>query len=104
MDLLKAMSECITGRAKHAVKTNEKDKPITDHKQSTEEMSSTIISILFSAEKPGYDLECRLQDIVRSCGWYESLAKRILDGLVTALNSGAAMGRAMRRHATKRPL
>ncbi|KAI9835451.1 MAG: hypothetical protein M1819_002369 [Sarea resinae] len=61
-----------------------------------EEIASSVLSALFTAEKPGKDLECRLQDIVHTSGWYEGVAKRILAGLELALNEGAAMGGAMK--------
>lgn len=77
------------------------DKPITDVKSppaqpSEEEIAASILSTLFTAEKSGHDLERTLQDIVHSCGWYEGLAKRVLDLLVDALKTGKAMAGAMK--------
>jgi hypothetical protein len=98
MYLFKGIQQCLTGEADDAVNINKK--PSTDVKipiQTSEEATaSSILSALFTAEKAGRDLERRVQDLVRSCGWYEGLAKRILDGLVASLNSGAAMGGAMK--------
>jgi hypothetical protein len=98
MDLLKAIQQCITGEADDAVNINKK--PSKDVKipiQTTEEATAlSILSALFTAEKPGHDLERHVQGLVRSCGWKQGLAKRILDGLVASLISGAAMGGAMK--------
>lgn len=111
MDLLRAIQQCITGRDADnsaSVSVNEKyNKPVADprsrsaqqqeQRQPTEaEIASSVISTLFNAEKAGHDLERNLQHVVRSCGWYEGLAKRILDALVAALNSGVAMGGAIK--------
>src|SRR5947209_8175449 len=103
MDLLKAVRQCITGQAQadHPANINEKEKPVSHLKTPSaqpteEEIASSILSVLFAAEKSGHDLECTIQDIVHSCSWSEGLATRILDGLVVALNSGATMGGAMK--------
>ena len=106
MSFLKAIRECLTGQDESEYpKTNnektevgwtcnnEKNPP---PRQTTEELAASILSTLFAAEKSGHDLDRRLQDIVRSCGWYEGLAKRVLDGVVAAVKAGAAMGGAMK--------
>jgi hypothetical protein len=94
MSIFKAIRECITGEGSHLADNKPAD--VKTPPQTTEEIAFAIISTLFNAEKPGRDLEHRLRDLVSTCGWYEGLAKRILDGLVDALNSGAAMGGAMK--------
>ncbi|OCL07168.1 hypothetical protein AOQ84DRAFT_342164 [Glonium stellatum] len=102
MGLLNEIFPCITARAKVnvPVHTNE-DKPITDLKSppaqpTEEEIATSIISALFAAEKPGHDLERTLQDIVHSCGWYEGLAKRVLDLLENTIKCGKDMVGAMK--------
>lgn len=100
MSFLKAIRECLTGRDEpeldhHSFKTDEKTSPPL---QTTEELATSILSALLTAEKPGHDLDRRLQDLVRPCGgWYEGLAKRVLDGVIAAVQSGATgMGGAMK--------
>ena len=41
-------------------------------------------------------MQTRLRDAVSTTGWYEGLAKKILDGLVKILSEGAVMGEAMK--------
>ena len=101
MEFFQAIRECLTGRDDtiSPQNANDKRKPVRGLKPSEpteEELASTILSTLLTAEKRGRDLENRLRDLVHTTGWYEGLAKRILDGLVAALNSGAAMGGAMK--------
>jgi len=99
MDLIKTIFPCLNGLE------FDEDHP-SDQKVSTvntsttepkeEEIAASIVSLLFSTEKRGYDLERLLQGEVHTCGWYESLAKRILDGIVAALNASSTMGGAMK--------
>ena len=102
MGLLKEVYQCITGQADVDDPTHvNEDKAITDVKSpparpSEEEIAASILSTLFTAEKSGHDLERTLQDIIHSCGWYEGLAKRVLDLLVDALKTGKAMAGAMK--------
>lgn len=105
MSFLKAIRECFTGQDEpEYTKTNDEKTEVgwryhnekNPRPQTTEDLAASILSTLFTAEKSGHDLDRRLQDIVRSCGWYEGLAKRVLDGLVAAVESGAAMGGAMK--------
>jgi hypothetical protein len=98
---IQAFLECLLGNAEdnHLV-VDGSSSSYVDRKlplgQSTEEISSSFLSTLFAAEKSGHDLECRLQDIVRSCGWRDGLAERILNGVEAAVKAGAAMGGAMK--------
>lgn len=48
-------------------------------------LATDIISILIRAEKPGKALTLRLNDAVRTTGWSERLAKRILNALEETL-------------------
>ena len=104
MDLLKAIRECFTDPQDDAFSpqnVEDKRKLVSAYRSPSseptdEELASSILSILFTAEKPGRDIEIRLQGLVPTTGWYEGLAKHILDGLVAALNSGAVMGVAMK--------
>ncbi|ERF76607.1 hypothetical protein EPUS_04427 [Endocarpon pusillum Z07020] len=111
MSFLKAIRECLTGQDEpEYTKTNDEKTEVgwrypeeknTRPQPTTEELAASILSTLFTAEKSGHDLDRRVQDIVRSCGWYEGLAKRVLDGLVAAVKSGAAMGGAMKEASDK---
>ncbi len=100
MSFLKA--ECLGGvqdEADHRSLFNMDEKkpvPSPTTEEEEEEIATRILRTLLTAEKPGHDLDRRLQDLVRPCGWYEGLAKRVLDGLVAAVQSGAAMGGAMK--------
>lgn len=103
MGFFKAIHDCFTGEAQDDQPvTNDKipahpAKLVDSHTHTTEEeVASSILTTIFSAEKSGPDLERRLQELVRSSGWSEGLAKRILDGLVDALNSSKAMGGAVK--------
>ena len=103
MDIFKLIRQCLTGQddafPPHNVDDNEKfvsGSKLASSELAEDELASSILSILFSAEKPGEDLERRLRAQVHTTGWYEGLAKRILDGLIAALNSGASMARAMK--------
>ena len=105
MDIFNLIHQCLRGQDdgshhKHNKADDEKfvggSKLASSEQPTEDEVASSILSILFSAEKPGQDLERRLRAEVRTTGWYEGLAKRILDGLVDALNSGAPMAMAMK--------
>jgi hypothetical protein len=101
MSLLQAFLECLLGNAGdgHPVAYGNNYHAIDrklppDH--STEDIASSFLSTLFTAEKAGHDLECRLQNIVQPYGWRDGLAERILKGIEAAVNAGAAMGGAMK--------
>ncbi|KAF7504778.1 hypothetical protein GJ744_001711 [Endocarpon pusillum] len=112
MSFLKAIRECFTGQdeREYSKTNNEKtevgwrygeEKKRPRPQTSEEERAASILSTLLSAEKSGQDLDRRLQAIVGSCGWYEGLAKRVLDGLVAVVKSGAAMSGAMKEASDK---
>lgn len=56
-----------------------------------QEQAKDILSLLYSAEKRD-----SLRNQFRATGWTDALARRLLDGLVNALNAGVAMGAAMK--------
>jgi hypothetical protein len=73
---------------------------IQDEKPSTpaptgEALAEKILSILLTADKRS-DIRRQLKDDVQASGWTATLARRVLDGLVNALKSGAPMGGAMK--------
>ncbi|KAL9616328.1 MAG: hypothetical protein Q9160_008791 [Pyrenula sp. 1 TL-2023] len=63
--------------------------------RTSDDIASSIITILLTAENPGEDLRARLDEEVHPYGWTENIAKAILRGLVNVLMKGAAMGQAM---------
>ena len=101
MDIIKAILNCLTGD-KDDVENyviNEKiyaSSFASSASPTEEDLADEILNILFTAEKPGRKLERRLQDAVHTSGWYEGLAKRILNGIVEGLKSGAPMGTAIK--------
>jgi hypothetical protein len=101
MSLLQAFLECLLGNVEDGpLVTYRPSYHIIDRKlhldPSTEDIASSFLSTLFAAERPGQDLECRLQEIIRSYGWRDGLAERILKGIEAAVNAGGAMGGAMK--------
>ena len=98
MDVLKAILDCLTDRedesTRHYLGIN--DHSEAAHIEKEEHIAADTIEILFTAEKPGRELQDQLNKIVHTEGWYESLAKRILDQLVATLKARKAMGAAMK--------
>lgn len=66
-----------------------------DYEISEDEVATNVLSILFRADKPA-DVHRQLRDQIHAYGWTETLARRVLDGLVNAINAGLAMGGAMK--------
>jgi len=101
--LITAIRECITGQRDLEYNDNAygKRKLSSDLKSQTagpseEEIADAIVSTLFSAEKNGHDLKRTLQNQVHTCGWYEGLAKLVLEKVEAAIKAGAEMGGAMK--------
>lgn len=95
MDVLRSIFECIVG--------NPSSEPCpagyftTSSIEKEEQLAYDIVEILLNAEKPDNKIRQQLAGVVHTEGWYESLAKRILNHLVDALNSGKAMGHTMKK-------
>lgn len=84
MHMLKALFDCLTGSA-DVQKTKKFDADEGDHSMSIQKedrIASDILHILLTAEKPGYDLRKEVKNTVSISGWYDGIAKRILDRLV----------------------
>ncbi len=100
MSFLKAIRACLIGGQDdadyHSSFNVDEKKPSLPPTTEEEQVATSILCTLLTAEKSGHDLDRRLRDLVRPCGWYEGLAKRVLDGLVAAVKSGEAMGGAMK--------
>jgi len=93
MDILNAITRCLTGRRNGPIQLAEKGQlPPSDVQQA----ANDYVKLLFSAERNDVRLEKKLDDTVRAYGWNEYLAEYILDGLVRAIERGEAMGEAMR--------
>ena len=69
----------------------------TDDNSDIDATAAAFVQELLSAEKPGVQLERRLDDVVGATGWNweESLAKAILTGLERVIKDGAQMAEAM---------
>lgn len=100
MDIFKAIANCLTGYEEpyHSPVITESKHTYASSAAAEQEdhLASEILNILFTAEKSGQEINARLKQTVHTTGWTESLAKKILDGLVAALESGAVMGGAMK--------
>lgn len=69
----------------------------TDDDSDIDATAAAFVQELLSAEKPGVQLERRLDDVAGATAWNweESLAKAILTGLECAIKDGAPMAEAM---------
>lgn len=97
MDFIKNICDCLSGPS------NEVPQPITyastkiEKQQprksdpTEEELATRILDTLFTFEKSSDALAIHLQSIVSTTSWTESLARRILDGIVSALDSGKVL-------------
>lgn len=97
MSFFTAILDCLVGRphvpAYHPTSAYADVKVAPPHQpMGDEELANDVLDLLLSAEKPGRDLDLRLQELVRPYGWRESLARCILDGLVRTLETGVALG------------
>ena len=97
MDVLQPIIKCLTGNIESAHNKNRThDFKAAVSNSAEEQTASNIVSVLFSTEKAGHDLDVRIKDMVRTNGLSENLAERILDGIVAALETGAVMGETMK--------
>jgi len=102
MDIIKSIRECLTGTSSEAARTNtaythvrmEKQPPY-ENDPAEEELAVRILNTLFTSEKSGEMLSFQLQALVSTTSWTESLARRILDGIVAAIDSGKVLVGAM---------
>jgi hypothetical protein len=93
--LLEAVLQCLGSRPA----TPSTSLTTTSNKKASQNqkvVAENILTIVFSAEKAGKDLESSLQDAVATCGWTENIAQAILNGLVKALKTAAPMGQALK--------
>lgn len=67
-----------------------------DSGSSEQNLADDIVVTLLLTEKPGKDLRTKLDAKMRTYGWRESLAKRVLQGLINAIETGAMMSQAMK--------
>jgi hypothetical protein len=97
---LSLISECLIGRtrpASSAIATVQIPFQVSEKtRRSDQEVANEILTLLFKAYKNNSDLELKLQSTVGTCGWKESIAERVLNGLKDAFKKGAPMGAAMR--------
>lgn len=102
MDLIKAIRDCLTGPSNgalhttHYASTNMEKQPPIKNDPTEEELAANILNTLFTFEKSSDALNVHLKSIVSTKSWTESLARRILDGIVAALDSGKVLVGAMK--------
>jgi hypothetical protein len=98
MDLIKSICECLTGPSNEnlSITTNNPNIRIEKQHPTEVELATRILNTLFSFEKSSEALNIHLQSIVSTTSWTGSLARRILDGIVSALDSGKALIGAMK--------
>jgi hypothetical protein len=101
MDFINAIRECLTGVPELNSASSSKPTSNLDVKQAPpthsndNEDAAAFLQILLAAEKPGEDLRAQLRTI-STYGWYDSLARKILDGLAAALENGATISGAVK--------
>ncbi|KAI9440354.1 hypothetical protein H4582DRAFT_1936382 [Lactarius indigo] len=64
--------------------------------RTTESRAEGVLTALFNAKANDEHLFQCLQEEVHETGWYEGLAKAVLNGLTSALENGKPMGQAMK--------
>lgn len=103
MDLIKSICDCLTGSSNEDLSVNRNNASAKLEKQrhlesepTEEEFATRILDTLFTFEKSGEALNLHLKSIVSATSWTESLARRILDGIVSALDSGKVLVGAMK--------
>jgi hypothetical protein len=94
MDVIRSILECLVGTSS-SLEYNEITLA-TYNAEKEEHLAHDIVTILFTAEKPDNEIKAQLSSIMHTEGWTGRLAKRILNNLVTALNTGRAMGHTMK--------
>ena len=93
MEMLKAILDCFTDGEGASTVRSSNDATLSEE---DDRLASDIIDIIFTAEKPGKAIKAQLNGTMHTDSWYEGIAKRILNHLIAALNSGRAMGAAMK--------
>lgn len=105
MNFLELIRQCLTGRDEPLLPHNAHYNanlqylggPKSASSEPTEdELAASVVSLILNAEKLGKDLVKRIETEIHTAGWYEGLAKKILDGLVAALDAGAQMAKGMK--------
>lgn len=103
MDLIRAIRDCLVGPSNEALHITTHDTNTKIEKQkllktglTEEDLAAEILNTIFTFEKSSEALNIHLQSIVSTTSWTESLARRILDGIVSALDSGKVLVGAMK--------
>ncbi|KAF8865793.1 hypothetical protein BDZ45DRAFT_668225 [Acephala macrosclerotiorum] len=103
MDLIKAVLGCLTGSSDddlhittHDANTRLEKQQLVKSDPTEEELAADILNTLFTFEKSSDALNIHLKSIISTTSWTESLARRILDGIVAALDSGKVVVGAMK--------
>ncbi|KUJ19820.1 uncharacterized protein LY89DRAFT_580200 [Mollisia scopiformis] len=101
MEFINSILECLGASSHEAtlrVTSNAHtrlEQPPYKNDPAEEELAARILNTLFTSEKSGDALAFQLQSHFSTSSWTESLARRILDGIVAALASGQVLVGAM---------
>lgn len=101
MDILAALAQCLTGSSSSQSPTTSNllssdTKICLPTPKNEDELVHTLLTTLLTTEKSSPALRAQLQDLMHANNWTQSLAQRLLDGLIHALNSSAQMSGAMK--------
>lgn len=98
MEVLKAILACLTGHDDNDLQCSTACYPYRGNSSTEREdcLAAKIVDIIYASEKHGQSLKDELGNIVHTEGWYETLAKRVLDHLISALKASKVMGKAMK--------
>ncbi|KAF7542605.1 hypothetical protein G7Z17_g11433 [Cylindrodendrum hubeiense] len=98
MDCVSSLLFCFPGQGgpvQPNAEPNEKAVITTQPVPYSDDAAGQFIETLRTAEKPGKELERRLNQIVSANGWTENLAQSILRGLEKLVKDGASTSSAM---------
>ncbi|KAL5319685.1 hypothetical protein ACEPPN_012741 [Leptodophora sp. 'Broadleaf-Isolate-01'] len=108
MDILTALKQCITGTDSNSnalaststsnLTPNPEIKlPLQPTSPTPSELTTALLHTLLTSEKKSlYSLRTHLSTQIGAENWSTSLAQHLLDGLIHALNTSAAMGSTMK--------
>lgn len=91
MESLSSILSCLCGLSEPAPDFYPDEKHSTEYDPSPcthDKVAVDVVSILLRSEKHGAGLKKQLDETVRTLGWSEMLAKRILNALVGAITEG----------------
>lgn len=105
--LLQAILQCFGQTSNDELSYNPlTEKPELGYKddaddEHTEEIAANVVHALFTAEKPGRDLELKINNIVGTYSWTERLSVAVVHALEEALRKGKEMASAIKEAVEK---